>query len=218
MDLTGNITLKAQSIGIAGKACTTGNINVTPAPVTGIAPVGDPLAYIPTPSPTGCQNLRVTGNTTKTISQGCYNGISLTGNQSLSLNPGTYVVNGSLSLMGNSSMSGTGVTLVLLGSTKFIGNTSLNLTAPTSGTYNGILIQQPSSNADAITLTGNSGDTLKGIIYAPAASVTFTGNSGSTVYTDFVVSSLTLTGNAGFNDYAAIAGNNTPLTAAKLVE
>ena len=117
-------------------------------------------------------------------------------------------------------MTGTGVTLVLLGSTStsLTGNSALNLTAPTSGPYDGILIDQPSSNANALSLTGNSGSTLEGIIYAPSAAVTMTGNSGSNIYADFVVGSLTLTGNAGFNDYAAIAGNNTPLAAAKLVE
>lgn len=218
MDLTGNITLNAQSIGIAGKACTTGNIHVNPTPVTGIAPVSDPLAFIPTPTPSGCQNLSLTGNATTTISQGCYNGISLTGNQGLNLNPGTYIINGPLRLTGNVSMAGTGVTLVLLSSTSFTGNAALNLSAPTSGTYNGILIYQPSSNTDNLSLTGNAGSTLKGIIYAPASKVTFTGNSGSNVYADFVVKSLTLTGNAGFNDYASVAGDNTPLTAAKLVE
>jgi hypothetical protein len=137
----------------------------------------------------------------------------------LTLNPGVYIVNGSFGgFTGNVNITGTGVTLYLLGSTNLTGNVSLDLTAPTSGTYNGILIDQPSSNTQALSLTGNSGSTLEGIIYAPGANVSFTGNSGSTIYTDFVVGSLTLVGNAGFNDYAAIAGNNTPLTAVKLVE
>jgi hypothetical protein len=219
MDLTGNITLTAQSIGVAGTACDTGNVSVTPNPVTGIAPDGNPLASVPTPTiPPGCTTLNVTGNNTQTISQGCYNGISLTGNQGLILNSGTYVINGPLNITGNASMRGTGVTLDLLGSSNLTGNITLDLTAPTSGTYNGILIYQPSSNANSLSLTGNAGSTLEGIIYAPAAAVTFTGNSSTNIYTDFVVGSLTLTGNAGFNDYAAIAGNNTPLTAVKLVE
>jgi Flp pilus assembly protein TadG len=220
MNLTGNVTLTAQSIGIVGQANNTGNIHVTPTPVTGIAPVGDPLAFLPTPVPSGCTGISYVGNGTHTISQGCYSSISLVGNENLILNPGTYVIDGSLSLTGNVSMTGTGVTLVLLGSTStsLTGNSALNLTAPTSGPYDGILIDQPSSNANALSLTGNSGSTLEGIIYAPSAAVTMTGNSGSNICADFVVGSLTLTGNAGFNDYAAIAGNNTPLAAAKLVE
>ncbi len=220
MDLTGNVTVDAQSIGIVGTPSETGNVHVTPTPVTGIAPESDPLAYLPTPTvSSGCtNNVDLTGNVTETISPGCYTEISATGNTILTLNAGTYIVDGSFGLTGNSSITGTGVTLILLGSSSLTGNVSLDLTAPTSGTYDGILIDQPSSNTDPLTFTGNASSTLEGVIYAPDAAVTLTGNSGSNFYTDFVVGSLTLTGNAGFNDYAAIAGNNTPLTAVKLVE
>ncbi len=221
LSLTGNVTLDAQSIGIVGKVNENGNIHVSPTPVTGIAPVGDPLAWLPKPTvPSKCTNsVKLSGNATRTISQGCYAGISGTGNVTLNLNPGVYVIDGPFGgFTGNISIRGTGVTLYLLGSTDMTGNISLNLTAPTSGTYNGILIDQPSNNTRTLSLTGNAGSTLKGIIYAPSAAVSFTGNSGANVYTDFVVGSLTLVGNAGFRDYATIAGNNTPLTAARLVE
>jgi Flp pilus assembly protein TadG len=221
LDLTGNVSLTAQSIGIVGKASDTGNVHVTPAPVTGIEPVGDPLASLPTPTvPSGCtNNVSLTGNKTQTLSPGCYSGISATGNVTLNLNPGTYVINGGFGgFTGNVNINGTGVTLVLLGSSSLIGNVNLNLSAPTSGSYSGVLIDQPSSNTNAISLTGNAGSTLKGVIYAPGAAVTLTGNSGSNIYADFVVKSLTLIGNSGFNDYASLAGNADPLTSARLVE
>jgi hypothetical protein len=221
LSLTGNATLTAQSIGVVGGTSETGNIHVSPTPITGIAPAGNPLASLPNPTvPSSCPNsVNLTGNVTQTISPGCYSGISATGNISLTLNPGLYIVDGAFGgFTGNVTLTGTGVTLYLLGSTNLIGNVSLDLTAPTSGTYNGILMDQPSSNTQSLSLVGNSGSTLEGIIYAPGANVSFTGNSSSNVYTDFVVGSLTLLGNAGFNDYAAIAGNNTPLTAVKLVE
>jgi Flp pilus assembly protein TadG len=220
VDLTGNVTLAAQSIGIVGKAAETGNISVTPTPVTGIAPVGDPLAFLPTPTvPSGCSTPpNLTGNITLTLNPGCYTGLSGSGNITLALNSGLYIIDGNFNLTGNVSLTGTGVTLDLLGSTGLPGNVALNLTAPTSGTYEGIVIYQPSSNSDTLSLTGNAGSTLEGIVYAPSAAVSFTGNSGSNIYADFVVKSLTLTGNAAFKDYAAIAGNNTPLTAVRLVE
>jgi hypothetical protein len=115
------------------------------------------------------------------------------------------------------TLTGTGVTLDLLGSSSFPGNTAVNLTAPTTGTYNGVLIYQPLANTHPVSLTGNSGSTFEGIVYAPGAAVDLTGNSGSTIYTDFVVKSLSLVGNATFNDYASINGNSV-LTAVKLVE
>lgn len=217
--LTGNVNVTANSIGIVGKTNNTGNISLNPTPVTGIQPAGDPLASVPTPTASGCvKDPNLTGNTTKTISPGCYKGLTVTGNAALTLQPGTYVIKGTLTMTGNVSMTGTGVTLGLLGSTSLTGNVALNLTAPTSGAYNGILIDQPSSNTNALSITGNAGSTLEGVVYAPGANVTFTGNSGSNVYADWVVKSLTLTGNSGFNDYASVAGSNTPFSTATLVE
>jgi hypothetical protein len=128
-----------------------------------------------------------------------------------------YVINGPFSFTGNVSLTGTGVTLVLEGSTSLPGNVSLNLSAPTSGTYNGVLIDQPSTNTNPLALTGNSGSIFKGIVYAPNAAVTLTGNSGSSIYTDFVVKSLALVGNASLNDYASINGSSV-LAAVRLVE
>ncbi len=221
LSLTGNGTLTARSIGVVGGTNETGNSSVTPTPIKGIAPEGDPLAWLPNPIvPSSCSNnVSLNGNGTQTLSPGCYSGISATGNIRLNLNPGVYIVDGNFGgFGGNVTLTGTGVTLYLLGSTDLTGNVILDLTAPTSGTYNGILIDQPASNSQTLSLAGHAGSTLQGIIYAPGANVSFTGNSDSNVYANFVVSSLTLVGNAAFNDYATIAGNNTPLTAARLVE
>ncbi len=220
VDLTGNVTVSAQSIGVVGGVTQTGNVTVTPTPVTGIAPASNPLAFIPPPTvPSPCTNsVSLNGSRSQTIQQGCYSGISASGNTALTLAPGTYIINGPISITGNATLTGTNVTLDLLGSSNLTGNGILNLSAPTTGTYSGILIYQPSSNNNAISLVGNSGSTLEGTIDAPSAAVSFTGNSGSSIYTDFVVSSLTLTGNASFKSYAALAGSAPPLTAAKLVE
>ena len=213
----GNVTLDAQSIGIVGNYSTSGNVHLTPnPPTTGINPVADPLASLANPSiPSPCTPGTVSGSS---ISAGCYTGISLSGNNSLTLGAGTYIINGNFSMSGNSSISGTGVTLILEGSTSFAGNTSMDLTAPTTGTYNGLLFFVPSTNSSSISLVGNSGSTLEGIVYAPNAAVTFTGNSGSTIYTDFVVKSLSMVGNSSFQSYAAINGNNVLSSGIKLVE
>lgn len=219
VNLVGNVTVTAQSIGVVGGVSKTGNVSVNPTPITGIAPDSDPLSYLQAPTVSNCSpDPMLAGNKTVTLSPGCYNGITASGNVNLTLNPGTYVINGNLNLGGNISLTGTGVTLDLLGSTSLPGNLSLNLTAPTSGAYSGIVIYQPASNTNTINLTGNSGSTLKGVIYAPGAAVDLTGNSGSTIYTDFVAKSLTLTGNATFQSYAASPGSASPLTSARLVE
>jgi hypothetical protein len=237
MSLTGNVTLDAASIGIVGGYKKTGNIHLTPAsPSTGIVPYSDPLSYLPgysctagscTPSGGGssisCQTAQsITGNRTVTLSPGCYDGLSFGGNSNATLSPGTYIINGSagLSFSGNNNVSGTGVTIYIAnGSLSMVGNTVLDLSAPTSGTYAGVLFDQSPSDTSAASLVGNSGSDIEGVMYFPTASFTLTGNSGTSIYTDFVVSSLSLVGNASFQDYASLGGSVTsPITVVTLVE
>jgi hypothetical protein len=121
----------------------------------------------------------------------------------------------------NANLTGTGVTFEVLGSTSLVGNGTINITAPISPSTNpylGILFYQPASNTNSISLVGNAGSTLEGVIYAPTAAVNLNGNAGSTIYTDYVVSSLSLNGNASLLSYAALAGSVNPLTAPRLVE
>jgi Flp pilus assembly protein TadG len=218
LSITGNATLDAKMIGIVGGYSKTGNVTLTPTPAVGIGSTSDPLSFLPIPVPSGCSaDPQLTGNITKTLTQGCYNGITATGNITLNLSPGLYVINGNLNLTGNITLTGTGVTLDLLGSTSLPGNISLDLSAPTSGTYNGVLIIQPSTNTNPLSLVGNAGSIFEGIVYAPDAAVDITGNSGSSIYAAFVVKSLSLVGNVSLQDYASINGSSV-LTAARLVE
>jgi len=219
LSLNGNVTLDAQSIGIVGGVSKNGNITLSPTPVTGVVPTSDPLAFLSAPTVPGTCNAdpNLVGNVTQTLAAGCYSGITANGNINLTLSSGLYIINGPLNLTGNVTLSGTGVTLDLLGGTSIPGNVGLNLTAPTSGTYNGVIIFQPLTNTNALQLTGNSGSIFEGIVYAPGAAVTLTGNSGSTLYADFVSQSLTLVGNASLNSYASINGNSV-LSAVRLVE
>ncbi len=218
LSVNGNINLSANYINVVGGVSKNGNISISPTPVTGVLPTSDPLAYLQAPSPSGCSaDPNLNGNTTTTISPGCYNGISINGNSQLTLSAGTYVVNGGFNLNGNATITGTGVTLIFLGSTSFNGNVTLNLTAPTTGTYNGLLFFQPSSNVNSLTLNGNAGSVLHGIMYFPAAALTMNGNAGMSIYTDLVVKSLAMNGNVSFQDYAAI-NPASPLASIGLVE
>jgi len=211
-----NATVTANSIGVVG---TYSGGGATPTPVVGIAPVSDPLAYLTAPpyNPPPC--VPQPGGTT--LTPGCYNGISLAGSSSLTLSAGTYVINGDFSVAGNANLTGIGVTFEVLGSTSLAGTGTINITAPTSPTTNpylGILFYQPTSNTNSISLVGNAGSTLEGVIYAPTSAVSLNGSAGSTIYIDYVVSSLSLNGNASLLSYAALAGTSTPLLSARLVE
>jgi hypothetical protein len=219
--LQGSATLTANSIGIAGGYQETGGaVSLTPAtPVTGMVPVSDPLAAKlgTAPAATGCINVPASAIAGATqLAPGCYNGISVGSNNTLTLSGGTYVINGPLSLSGTATLNGTaGVELVLYGATSMGGNTTLNLTPPSPG--NGVVIWQPASNTSTMQLIGNPGSTLQGIVYAPTAPVSLQGHAGATIKLNFVVSSLALQGDATLQDYNTVNPNSI-LTTARLVE
>ena len=74
------------------------------------------------------------------------------------------------------------------------GSGALNISAPTSGTYNGILFFEDPTDTNGMTITGSTGSNMQGIFYAPAASLSMTGTSGGTIYADLVVGSLSMSG------------------------
>jgi Flp pilus assembly protein TadG len=252
LTLSGGATINAKSVGVVGGVNASGGA-ITPTPVTGIAPVSDPLLFLQPGAPSynpatlACASgLNVSGGTTQAVAPSgpvaCYNGISVSGGSTLNItNPGVIVINGNLSLSGGSTVnfgaglyyttgqftasggntaSGTDVTFFAAspgGSFNLSGGVNLNLTAPTSGTDNGILFWQAQGDAQQMTMSDGSSSIVKGIIYAPSARLTMSGGAGSTFYTDVVVSSMTLSGGANLLSYAAVNANS-PLTSTRLVE
>jgi hypothetical protein len=76
------------------------------------------------------------------------------------------------------------------------GSRVLMLSAPTSGTYNGLLLFQSRSDFKAMSFSGSTGSDVRGIIYAPNAALSYSGSTGTIFHTDLVVDSLTITGSA----------------------
>lgn len=85
---------------------------------------------------------------------------------------------------GNGSVQCTSVTFYLAsGGVKWNGNSSQNkLSAPTSGTYKGLLIYLPAGNGSDVLLNGNSNSELVGSVIAPSATISLKGNSSSAGY------------------------------------
>jgi hypothetical protein len=206
---SGNAKITASSIQVVGGVSKSGDATLTPAATTGIAVVADPLAGLHGPSTTGMTNygsVSLSGNKTQSINPGIYSSISASGNASLTLNPGIYIIEGGgFTVTGNASVSGTGVMIYNTGSNypnnggSFGGLTisgagTVSLSAPTSGTYAGIVIFQPAANTRAISLSGNAASGLTGTVYAPAALLTLSGNA--TLQGAVVVNLLSLSGNA----------------------
>jgi hypothetical protein len=78
------------------------------------------------------------------------------------------------------------------------------LTAPTSGTYNGLAVWQPSSNTTASSLAGSASLTVNGLVYMPKAQFNYSG-TGSIAGANLTVvaNSLNLTGSATISNPAS---------------
>ena len=191
-------SISAGSIAVTGKTSGVGLFNsVTPTPVTGTAPSADPLSYLASYDPTnpgGCIAQTVSGNATLNPST-CWTSLTLNGGN-VTFNPGIYKIFGNLTInSGIGSVSGTGVTFYVTGAINFTGAQLINLSAPTSGTYNGILFFAPASNTNTMNLTfGASYSVLNGIVYLPGANLSFTGITSTTFNSSIIVSTFSFTG------------------------
>ncbi len=149
----------------------------------------------------------LSGNSSATISQGVFSQITVSGNAKLTINPGTYVIEGGgFSVSGNATVSGAGVMIYntkssggTYGAINLSGNGTISLTPPSSGPDAGILIFQDRSAAQALTFSGNGMQGITGTIYAPAAQLLESGNAqiGSPANpVSIVVDAMNLSGNA----------------------
>lgn len=154
-------------------------------------PQDDPYASLPNPVASSCSNkVRVQPTDVTTLSPGCYRGMDLKG--TVTLSPGTYVIDGDdFSVGSQASVSGTGVTIILTSSTAasnpssiaqadINGGATISLSAPTSGTYQGIIFYQDRRALDSGSniFNGNSSSFYQGAIYIPSQEVSFTGTTG----------------------------------------
>ncbi len=156
----------------------------------------------------GAGNYTITGN------------FQSTGSSSLTLGSGLYIIGGNLQLTGSGPMTGSGVTFYTEGATTLTGSGNMNLTAPTSGTYSGVLAFQARSDTQAMAITGSGGDKIKGILYAPSAPLTLTGSGSLNVSLDMIVDTLTETGSGSITDtnYSVVTNPNSVLSRLSLVE
>ncbi|MBS3960544.1 MAG: hypothetical protein KGZ61_01725 [Sandarakinorhabdus sp.] len=170
-------------------------------------PQPDPFAALPGTFPLGSnQNGNVGSNQTRTLNPGTYNNFRLQGN--VTLNPGIYYLNGTDFDVGSQArVSGSGVVIILTGSgpanigqANINGGATINLTAPTTGTYAGVLFYQdrraPATN-QTNKMNGNSTSTFRGAMYFPNQELQFNGTTGmNTNCIQLVARRLTFTGNS----------------------
>ena len=106
------------------------------------------------------------------------------------LGPGTYVFENGVSISGTVTVN-SGTLDIEGGSFNQPSNTLLNITAPTTGTYNGIAIMQPASNSNQLQVQfGSNNETLDGYIFAPGAEVYLQDHGGGVVATGLVANTI----------------------------
>jgi hypothetical protein len=178
----------SSSIVITGGFDLSGQAQLSPAPITGAQPIGDPLASLPPPTVSStCDFVNVVINDVATLSPGVYcGGIQVGGNAAVTLNPGTYILEGGgLTVRGNATLIGSEVAFFNTGTAEsyepiIIGHDSIvQLSAPSSGSLKGVLVfadRLISSSQTSISQTTNVlgagvGSMFEGDLYLPTQTV-----------------------------------------------
>jgi hypothetical protein len=164
--------------------------------------------------PTANKGVNVGGGS-QTLQPGVYcNGLNLAGGTT-TLASGVYIIQGGKFSITGGTATGSNVTFILTCAVQPCTSTSSyataaltggvsNLSAPTTGTWAGMLFYQdptdPTSKQDKDSLTGGL-NTLQGALYFPTHQLTFTGGTASAACTQIVAWTITFTGGGtiGYN-------------------
>jgi hypothetical protein len=217
---SGNSQIAASVIDVLGGFQQTGGATISPAPAFGVS-VADPLAALVGPSTAGLNNYGSISVSSgfHTINPGIYGEIKVSGNAIVTLcagtggAPGIYIIEGGgLTVTGSASINGVNVFIYNtcsnypssvgnFGGITLSGSGTFNLSAPTSGTYAGVVIFQSRANTRALSFSGNAMSGISGIIYASSALLSMSGNSQLQSALD--VGMLNLSGNVNLTQTAA---------------
>jgi hypothetical protein len=174
--------------------------NINPAPQTGQPTFSDPFGdMVPPPAGTCEGAVSMGSHETRTISAGTYcSGWDLTSHAELNLNPGIYYVRGNITLGAQTTLRGSGVMIYLEnGGVTMNGGATVDLTGPTSGYYQGVLMYQARGNTTESVLTGGAGQAMNGVLYFPSAHLTYTGGTSvAATQTTIVADTLSMVGNS----------------------
>jgi hypothetical protein len=180
--------ISASAIGVAGNYNGTGFF---PTPQTDVYQTPDPLADLPSPAVGACTSSEpLVVKTEMTIDPGVYcGGIEVSGTGDLTLNAGMYVINGGgLKVQANGDLTGENVMIYVTEGDDygfepvvFAATSTSILSAPTSGTYKGILFFQDrviDSRKEAV-FAGTPDTLFTGVLYFPNADIRYVGTSGT---------------------------------------
>ena len=146
VSITNGAQMQSGRLCASGGAKADSSSSYAPTPQTDCPAIADPLAGLPAPVVGACTftNYKVTSGS-QSLTPGVYcGGIEVGSSAAVNLLPGTYVLkDGGLTVKSNGSLSGNDVTLYFSGSGSTIdvkADSTISLTAPSTGTYAGILM------------------------------------------------------------------------------
>jgi len=202
-------TVTASAINITGNYQTSNGGKFTPSPTTGTTAVADPFGSLPALTPASCATHPTTyyPTTGTTLTPGTYcGGITVdNGATNITFSAGNYIIDGGYLTFSSGTSSGSGVMFYLTGTNATYGSVVINnsatvtLSAPTSGTYQGILFYQNRSitSSNAATFDGGAAMKLTGTLYFPTTEVIYeNGASGVSFATAVVADTVLFTSDA----------------------
>jgi Flp pilus assembly protein TadG len=221
---TGGAHLSAPSISVVGKYTENNGATISPAPTEGVSAVSNPFSSLVTPSVGACNytNYTAGGGQTVTLNPGVYcNGINIANGVTATFTAGNYILKGGgFTLGGGAKVTGNGVMFYntyasgyAYGPINFANGTTETFTAPTSGTYAGILFFQDPTVAGgaASSFAGGTSANLAGTLYFPTTALSFS-NGASAAYTIIVADSVSFTGGVTLNNnYSSLPGGTSPI-------
>ncbi|WP_428671824.1 DUF7305 domain-containing protein [Roseibium sp.] len=214
--VSGSSSVSTPCVSAVGEVSATSGLDMSECstPIEYADAVVDPFEDVPAPSTSGvCEPQTVFGggaSSTYTISPGHYCG-GLAIRRTVTMNPGVYVIDGGdFEVNSTAVVNGSEVTIYLTNDAQVTtnGGAQVNLSAPTSGTYTGILVFVDRDEPEETHIfNGNSTSTYNGAIYAPSGHVEVSGTSSvGGGCTQVVAKTIDITGDAGLGSDCSYLG------------
>ncbi len=221
LDMPGTSVVDSSEICVAGGASTGGSVVFTNAePDENCSPPSDPLASLPEPDnaddPCTYTDFKIDATGVYDIWPGVYcNGIDISATSTVTFHSGTYILAGKgLKFAGTITATGDEVFFYntdnhgdgAFGDVDFSGTSTVRFTAPTSGTYAGVLFFDDRSDQSASTgkkfkIAGTVATDFDGAIYYPRNDIEFSGTAavGQTCGAKLIGQHITFSGTGAFN-------------------